>query len=188
MFIFWGTGRKKKVTKYSVNDLCGRCGTATRMPIVQVYNYGHIFFIPICKVGTKYFVECPHCKAARQLTKEEFNAIKEQNLVENGKEIKPHKTPAEVKPVVNAAVQAQPLQVQAEPQVAAAPAQEDQESVMEKLIWADIDKVIFSLVDKSIIQDSDRFAKFLGSLKASLLRKYGDEKRVSKVVNKYFEL
>ena len=69
----------------------------------------------------------------------------------------------------------------------AAPA-EEKETVIEKMIWQDIEKVIFSLVDKSLIQDNDKFNKFLNTLRASLLRKYGDAEKVDKVINKYFDI
>ena len=42
MFIIWGSGKRKKVTKYTIPDICGCCGTGAHMNIIKIYNYGHI--------------------------------------------------------------------------------------------------------------------------------------------------
>lgn len=166
MFILWGIGKKKKETKYTVNDVCGCCKTASVMKIIKIFNYFSIFFLPIISWGTKYYVECPKCGAAREMTKQEYKSIKQQLKENSSKNV----------------VENQPQPVILET------AAVEQVTVMEKLIWQDIDKVIYSLKDKSIIKDNEKFNKFLSTLKTSLLNKYGDEIRISKTINKYFNI
>ena len=191
MFIIWGSGKRKKVTKYTITDLCGCCGTAARMSIIKVSVYFSIFFIPLFNIKTNYYVVCPNCDAAREVSKKEFKQIKEQYNMGQSAPVAPTAQPVQqpqqeqpVQPVqtapVNAGIAAQPVQP--------TPVAEDKESVIEKMIWQDIDKVMISLVDKSLIQDNEKFNKFMTTLKASLLRKYGDEQKVTKVINKYFGL
>ncbi len=196
MFFIWGTGKRKKVTKYAITDLCGCCGTAARMSIIKISVYFSLFFIPLFNIKSNYYVVCPSCQAAREVSKKEFKQIKEQYKM--GQTAQVQEVPQAQQPV--ASQPAQPVQQArpVEPQTqttntavastpSAAPA-EDKETVIEKMIWQDIEKVIFSLVDKSLIQDNDKFNKFLNTLRASLLRKYGDAEKVDKVINKYFDI
>ena len=187
MFVIWGSGKRKKVTKYSITDLCGCCGTAARMSIIKISIYFSIFFIPLFNIKSTYYVVCPNCDAAREVSKKEFKQIKEQYEMAKSAPVA-NPTSAQPTPVARpveqpARVEAQSTPVQSAP---AQPVQEDKETVIEKMIWQDIEKVIFSLVDKSLIQDNEKFNKFLATLRASLLRKYGDAQKVDKVINKYF--
>ncbi len=193
MFVIWGTGKRKKVTKYAITDLCGCCGTAARMSIIKISVYFSMFFIPLFNVKSNYYVVCPNCQAAREVSKKEFKQIKEQYKL--GQTAQVQEAPQTQQPVASKPVQpARPAEPQAQPvntSVASAPSVapvEDKETVIEKMIWQDIEKVIFSLVDKSLIQDNDKFNKFLATLRASLLRKYGDAEKVDKVINKYFDI
>lgn len=176
MFILWGSGKKKKKTKYKVSDLCGCCGFSAEMFIVKIYNYIHIFYIPFIFWGTKYYVECPKCGAAREMSKEEYKNIKlaykqnktmqVQNKVENN----------------------QPRNNNVETNKQTTNLQNETLSVMEKLIWQDIDKVMLSIVSKDIVSDSEKFNKFFSSLKSSLIKKYGDGQKVTNTLNKYFNM
>ena len=77
MFILWGIGRRKTGTKYLVEDTCDNCRTSGNMNIFKTYGCFTLFFIPIIKANTKYFAECPHCGAVKQLEHHEFNLIKD---------------------------------------------------------------------------------------------------------------
>ena len=83
MFLIYGGGLRKKITKYCVEDACGQCGVVGKKPILTTYYCGTVFFIPIMKFGTKYFVVCPNCGAVKQISKKEYKNIKEAN--KNGK-------------------------------------------------------------------------------------------------------
>lgn len=200
MFIIWGSGKRKKVTKYTIPDMCGCCGTGAHMNIIKIYNYGHIFYIPIFTCNKKYYVECPKCGAARQMTKEEFKQVK--LAYKNGQMPANQATPIPQQ-------QAQPLQDQnpveiPQPQQSMGIVAEQQpveqlvkekpntqaprQAIVEKLIWQDIDKVMANLVSKDLVQDNEKFNMFIGSLKMSLFKKYGDANVINKVIAEYFEI
>ena len=66
--------------------------------------------------------------------------------------------------------------------------QDPRQAIVEKLIWQDIDKVMANLVSKDLVQDNEKFNMFIGSLKMSLFKKYGDANVINKVIAEYFEI
>lgn len=76
MFIIWGTG-KRTTRKYGVvlSALCGRCGNNVQREIIKVTTWFTLFFIPIIPYRTEYYLMCPICKGAREISKAEFNEV-----------------------------------------------------------------------------------------------------------------
>ena len=201
MFIIWGSCKRKKVTKYTIPDMCGCCGTGAHMNIIKIYNYGHIFYIPIFTFNTKYYVECPKCGAARQMTKAEFKQIKlaykngqmsvKQATPITQQQVQPMQVqnPVEMpQPQQTMGVVAQPQSVEKPVEVEQIQPQDSRQAIVEKLIWQDIDKVMANLVSKDLVQDNEKFNMFIGSLKMSLFKKYGDANVINKVITDYFEI
>ena len=73
MFIIWGFGHRT-VKKYgqAAAAICGRCNNNVNRELVKITNWFTLFFIPIIPYKTRYYLSCPICGEAMELSKEEF--------------------------------------------------------------------------------------------------------------------
>lgn len=77
MFIFgvFGVGTKEKEIKDVQNIVCKKCGSMSTYKLSKLYNYFHIFFIPVFKWGDKYYLRSRCCNSVFELNKEVGNSI-----------------------------------------------------------------------------------------------------------------
>lgn len=167
MFIIFGTtGRVKPFNIYE-DDVCGICKNANKMQLHEASQWITFFFIPMIKINKKYFFVCPNCGASREVDKQEAKA-----LIASAKTAKA--------PAVNKNVRAP----QAEPQKEQTITQNKNIDV-KALIKSDIEKIIQSIKDPSILNDSSNFDKLYASIRDGLVNKYGDTKLVEQALNEY---
>lgn len=79
MFIIWGFGKTtmKRYGEMLPKD-CFRCYNKTERELVKVTTWFTLFFIPLIPYRREYYLVCPVCQAADQLSKQEFVAVKGQ--------------------------------------------------------------------------------------------------------------
>jgi hypothetical protein len=78
---------QKSIGTYN-NVICPVCHALTRLEIIKTYTYFHIFFIPIFKWNTRYYVKPACCGSfhefdpviARQYEKGQITEIKDEYL------------------------------------------------------------------------------------------------------------
>lgn len=72
MFFFgiFGIESKKKELRLIQNIICKACGSMSTYTLIKVYNYFHLFFIPIFKWGETYYIEARCCGAVFEVSKE----------------------------------------------------------------------------------------------------------------------
>ena len=70
MFLLIGMRRFASVL-FSVTFVCGRCGTRASQQIVRQQQRVTLFFVPLFSVGTSWAVECTHCGAVTELTRQQ---------------------------------------------------------------------------------------------------------------------
>ena len=168
MFIIWGTAPRQKQHNIFVNDVCGVCHVPNRMVLVEYSRWFTLFFIPIFKISKQYFLVCPNCRASRKLTKQEGKDL--IAAYKNGGALNETQ--------VRAAAPA--------PGVDVATVAESAGASVESVIKDDIAKVLASIKDPNVLQDSSNFDRLYNSLKTGLTSKYGDAALVEKVLNEYF--
>lgn len=174
MFIIWGTTPRQKQFNIFVNDACGVCHVPNRMVLMEYSRWFTLFFIPIFKISKQYFLVCPNCRASRKLTKEEGRALIDAH--KNGGSLNETQVRASA-PVQN---------IEAMPAESVSPAPATNSISVEDVIKDDISKVLSSIKDPNVLQDSSNFNKLYNSLKSGLTSKYGDAALVEKVLNEYF--
>lgn len=76
MIIFFGLGSRRRKLKLKVKHSCDVCSTTGDKRILKIYDYFHIFFIPIIVWGKKYFLFCERCQAGLEISKADFKSIK----------------------------------------------------------------------------------------------------------------
>jgi len=79
MFILFGWG-KRIYKKYGTTEKrkCQRCNNEEEWSIMSYSEWFTLFFIPVIPYSKKYFITCPICNVALELTREQFDGIKEQ--------------------------------------------------------------------------------------------------------------
>lgn len=63
----FGIHQSEKFVETYNNAICPSCGGLTRFEIFKTYSYFHIFFIPIFKWNTRYFVKTACCNSVYEL-------------------------------------------------------------------------------------------------------------------------
>lgn len=70
-----GTGNKEKMITEIPNITCKACGALGRYEVIKRYSYFHIFFIPLWKWATEYYVKERMCQTIFRLDPEAGEAI-----------------------------------------------------------------------------------------------------------------
>ncbi len=70
MILFLGTRPGKTISQNLDRITCPHCNQRNTLQGNITPNYFHLFWIPIWKINTAYFVRCSYCKAA--FFKDEF--------------------------------------------------------------------------------------------------------------------
>ncbi len=71
MILFFGTRPGKQIYQKLSGVPCTYCSLSDRLMAVSQASFFHLFWIPLCKIGTSHFVECSHCKKVYH--KDEFS-------------------------------------------------------------------------------------------------------------------
>lgn len=74
----FGIQDKVKMVKEYNNVVC-RCGLLSKAEVYKEYRYFHIFFIPVYRWKTSYFVRMRCCSDVYQISPEHYSSI-ETNL------------------------------------------------------------------------------------------------------------
>ncbi len=176
MIIFFGSSRKIKPIDIYENDVCGICKQPNKMQLHEVSSWFTLFFIPIFKITSEYFLVCPACKANRKIPKKEAKALIAE--YKNGGAATQRNVRAEVK-----------HQVQAPVAEAVAPtASVDNDAKVRAMIVEDIGAVLASIKNPDVLKDSSNFDKLYYSLNNGLSAKYGDKQLVDSVMKEYFQI
>lgn len=76
MFIIWGTrGYQKVLGQHGAITTCQHCHNDMQKEILEMGRKFTIFWIPLFKMGRKYFLACPICHYGHELTKEQMEAL-----------------------------------------------------------------------------------------------------------------
>ena len=133
-----------------------------------------MFFIPIICWGTKYFIVCPRCGAGRQISKQEFNDLRNaykttgQPVQLTANNVQNNVVVEEVRPVV-----------ETKPQV--------QEKSLNTLITEEIDKTMAKIKsNENYVLTEDKINKLKIALKQNLTKKFGEERIVEIAIEQYF--
>jgi len=76
MFVVWGSYPIDKLLEFFPIGFCGFCNFHGGMKVRTTAGLAHFMFIPLFVHSRKYFLMCPNCGNAIQITKEDFNRIK----------------------------------------------------------------------------------------------------------------
>lgn len=178
MFIIWGVGSRQKVSKFLVDTVCENCGSHCHMNLIKRYKCGTIFFIPIIKANTKYFILCPTCGTLKQITKQEFKELNQQ-----------FKTTGNSVVCLNNAQSQQSnnyyKSASAYNSLNRANLEDDAPS-MHTLITQDIDKQIERIKQKNYKLTPQNIERLKPALKQLLIKKYDNEFIVESSINDYF--
>jgi zinc-ribbon family len=75
--ILFGWGKKTKRTFGLVGPYhCVTCGRDSLFRLVRVVNWFTLFFVPVIPYSKEYFLVCPNCSKAIQLSKDNVKEIK----------------------------------------------------------------------------------------------------------------
>ncbi len=94
MFFIMGISQGNKELNFELGgmNICKKCGSYTTYKVFMTYMYLSIFFIPIFKWNTKYYVESSCCKSIFVLVKEKGKAIKNgEDVIINDEDLTPFK-------------------------------------------------------------------------------------------------
>lgn len=168
MIILFGSQKRVKALDIFENDVCGVCKTPNTMQMHEVSYWFTLFFIPLIKLRKEYFFICPACRAIKKI---------------HNKDAKGYMQYAKEHSAVNRNVRAE---AQA-PQVQTATEAQPQAQIdVRALITDDIGRVMSSIKDASILEDSNNFNKLYNSIKNGLVNKYGNEALVESTMKEYF--
>ncbi len=182
MFVIWGFGTRRNHTNVFVKDTCDNCGTTQDMDIISQYNCGTLFFIPIIKMRRKYFIVCPHCGAAKEISKAEFKQIKYES--KNGLVYGPQDVVvSDAEKVLIEAKAEEQSDVQAEKTV-----EFKNSGAIKTEIIKEIDSIILKLKEKNYVLTVDKLDKFKAVLKTQLLKKFNNEAQVDAAIEEYFSV
>jgi hypothetical protein len=83
-FIFgvFGIGSKEKEIKDIQNIVCKKCGSMSTYKLSKVYKYFHIFFIPVFKWGSKYYLKTRCCRSYFELKREIGERIENEEIID----------------------------------------------------------------------------------------------------------
>ncbi len=70
MILLFGT-RASLEAMLLVSFICNYCGVHAPQQVYRRVNRFTLFFVPLFRVSTKYFVECSNCGGATGLTREQ---------------------------------------------------------------------------------------------------------------------
>ena len=172
MFLLWGVGSRRNYTNVFVKETCDRCGTTSDINIITDYKCGTIFFVPIIKLGRKYYEVCPNCGAFKEISKQEFKQIKAANrsgLVYQSSDV-----------VVNA----EPVK---EIEMAKTEENSVESSISKEDVNKEINQIIKKLKEKDYVLTAEKLDKFKTVLKTQLMKKFSDEKVVDEAIADYFK-
>lgn len=163
MFFIWGVGNARKYTNVFTKETCDRCGTTQNINIIMEYSYGSIFFIPVIKMRKKYFVVCQRCGSFKEISKREFNAIKQANrngLVYGEKDV---------------VIKSEPVKV----------IENKEESNVE--ILKEIESLIAQLKERNYVLTAEKLPRFKVVLREQLLMKFENEQQVDAAIEQFFK-
>ena len=83
MFFIMGISQGNKELSFTNGsmNICKSCGSYTTYKVFMTYMYLSIFFIPLIKWNTKFYVQSPCCDSIFLLNKEKGRAIKNKENV-----------------------------------------------------------------------------------------------------------
>ncbi len=85
MFIIWGFGKRtRKVVGKVGARMCNYCNREGVWQLVIVRTWFTLFFIPIIPYGKSYQISCPNCKSFFELSKEQFESLRDQTASASG--------------------------------------------------------------------------------------------------------
>lgn len=76
MIIYYGTKKKLKMVKPLGRMVCTNCGYEVDATLAKETGYHHVFLIPVFPAFGLKIILCPHCGIMKNLTKDEFNEMK----------------------------------------------------------------------------------------------------------------
>jgi len=76
-FVFFGTYNKKRIIKQFENLYCPECGVKKEAQLISLDMVFHIFFIPIFKIRSQYFLIFKSCNHDFKIEKEKAESIPE---------------------------------------------------------------------------------------------------------------
>ncbi|MGI6651085.1 MAG: zinc ribbon domain-containing protein [Limnochordia bacterium] len=77
----FGVQSKMKTLRTEAGVICPLCETYDRFDVIQVYDYFHIFFIPLWKWNKRYFIQTRCCRSRCALDSELGARIEAGELV-----------------------------------------------------------------------------------------------------------
>lgn len=80
MLYFFGFGNRYKAEEGCGNEQCSICNMNTGAHLAKKYFEFSLFFVPLIRAGTKYYIDCDRCGNSRQITKCEYKARKQEFL------------------------------------------------------------------------------------------------------------
>ena len=82
MIVIFGFGKTTKRKFGSLNDKkCKFCQDGNEYELLRIITWFTLFFIPIIPYRFKYYLVCSNCERGFEITKDQFNSIKETELV-----------------------------------------------------------------------------------------------------------
>ena len=79
--IIWGSKGNIIDLGSITKHYCPICEKQTNYHVSVVYRYGHIFWIPLFKWSTKYYLTCDICERGIELKKEDIDPYLIQNPI-----------------------------------------------------------------------------------------------------------
>ena len=78
MFLIGGAGNGSKDLGLRKNQLCPGCKSRLGMQLIRTNGYIHLFFVPVFRYGVQYFLVCPACGRAYEISREDGRRLEHQ--------------------------------------------------------------------------------------------------------------
>ena len=78
MFLIGGAGNGSKDLGLRKNQLCPGCKSRLGMQLIRTNGYIHLFFVPVFRYGVQYFLVCPACGHAYEISREDGRRLEHQ--------------------------------------------------------------------------------------------------------------
>lgn len=71
----FGVENKQKEIKDLDQIECSNCGVKTKGKLIKIYEYFHIFLIPLFRWNERYYIICKRCNSIYEISKEKGKSI-----------------------------------------------------------------------------------------------------------------